>query len=39
VAQRLAEHDTHSLHDIATAVAVLRDLVDPAPTTSERATL
>ena len=43
VAQRLAEHDTHSLEDIATAVAVLRDLVDPAPTTTrdfrERATL
>jgi DNA-binding MarR family transcriptional regulator len=38
VAARLAEHDTHSIHDIATAVAVLSDLVDPTPT-SESTTL
>jgi len=38
VAARLVEHDTHSVHDVATAVAVLRDLVDLAPT-SERTTL
>ncbi|MEO6509972.1 MAG: MarR family transcriptional regulator [Nocardioides sp.] len=39
VAARVAEHDTHSRHDLATAVAVLSDLVDLVPTTSEKATL
>jgi DNA-binding MarR family transcriptional regulator len=38
VAARLAEHDIHSVHELATAVAVLRDLVDLTPT-SERTTL
>jgi DNA-binding MarR family transcriptional regulator len=39
VAARLAEHDTYSLHELATAVAVLRDLVDPVPSLSEATTL
>jgi DNA-binding MarR family transcriptional regulator len=38
VAARLSEHDSHSRQEVATAVAVLRDLVDPVPTT-EKATL
>ena len=37
VAERLAARHTYSIEEIATAVAVLRDLVDPVPpTTSER---
>ncbi len=39
VAARLGERHEHTSHDIATAVAVLRDLVDPVPTISEKATL
>jgi DNA-binding MarR family transcriptional regulator len=39
VAARLAEHGTYTRHDLATAVAVLRDLVDTAPSTSEASTL
>jgi len=40
VAQRLASRHIHSLEEIATAVAVLRDLVDPVPATaSERPAL
>jgi DNA-binding MarR family transcriptional regulator len=39
VANRLAEHGTYSRHDLATAVAVLRDLVDTTPSTSEASTL
>jgi DNA-binding MarR family transcriptional regulator len=35
VAARLVEHATHPQHDVATAVAVLRDLVDTAPRTEE----
>ncbi len=39
VAVRLAEHDTYSRHELATAVDVLRDLVETVPTTSEKAAL
>jgi len=40
VAARIAEHDRHSVQELATAVEVLRDLVELVPdTSSERATL
>jgi DNA-binding MarR family transcriptional regulator len=39
VAARLAEHGTYSRHELATAVAVLSDLVETVPTTSEKASL